>query len=111
MIGGFIAGPPDLGATTVVARGLGPSLTSQVATALDDPLLEVRDANGVLLDSNDNWEQSGGASDIESVGLAPSDPAESAIYFPLVRPGRYTAILRGKNSAVGVGLVELYDLP
>jgi hypothetical protein len=86
-------------------------LKSQVPSALADPMLEVRDSNGVLLDSNDNWQTSGGASDISHAGLAPTNAAEAAVYLPLVRPGEYTAILRGKNRSTGVGLVELYDLP
>ncbi|MFL6584949.1 MAG: hypothetical protein ACJ8KU_10585 [Chthoniobacterales bacterium] len=111
MIGGFIAGPADLGPTTVVARGLGPSLKSQVPTAMDDPTLDVYDANGVILASNDDWQKSGDATEIQSLGLAPGDAAESVVLLPLVRPGGYTAILRGKNNTTGVGLVELYNIP
>jgi hypothetical protein len=71
----------------------------------------VHDANGVLLDANDDWQQSASASDIQALGLAPSKPAESAVLLPLVRPGGYTAVLRGKNGTTGVGLVELYNIP
>ncbi len=111
MIGGFIAGPANLAGTTVVARGIGPSLkTNGVASALDDTTLEVRDVNGVLLAENDDWAQSTSASDVQTTGLAPSSSAESAVMLPLVRPGNYTAILRGKNNTTGVGLVEIYNL-
>ena len=37
----------------VITRAIGPSLTLQ--GALPDPTLEMRDSNGVLLASNDNW--------------------------------------------------------
>ena len=112
MIGGFIAGPANLAGTTVVARGIGPSLKAKgVASSLDDTTLELRDVNGVLLAENDDWAQSNSASDIQNVGLAPGNPAESAVMLPLVRPGNYTAILRGKNNTAGVGLVEIYNLP
>jgi len=111
MIGGFIAGTPDLAATTVVARGIGPSLKNKVASALDDTTLEVRDGNGALLAVNDDWAQSPSATDIQTIGLAPANAAESAVLLPLVRPGNYTAILRGKNNTTGVGLVEVYNLP
>ena len=111
MIGGFIAGPANLAGTTIVARGIGPSLkTNGVASALDDTTLEVRDVNGVLLAENDDWAQSTSAADIQTAGLAPSNAAESAVLLPLVRPGNYTAILRGKNNTTGVGLVEVYNL-
>ena len=71
----------------------------------------MRDGNGVLLAANEDWAQSPSATDIQTVGLAPANAAESAVLLPLVRPGNYTAILRGKNNATGVGLVEVYNLP
>jgi hypothetical protein len=111
MIGGFIAGPKDLGPTTVVARGLGPSLKKQIPAALVDPTLELRDSNGALLGTNDDWQQSAYKAEIQAVGLAPTDNAESVVLLPLDRPGGYTAILRGKNGGTGVGLVEIYNLP
>ena len=49
--------------------------------------------------------------EIQQLGLAPSDPRESAlITTPALAPGGYTAIVRGKNSTTGVGLVEVYAL-
>jgi hypothetical protein len=47
--------------------------------------------------------------DIQNSGHAPTDSSESAIIAELP-PGRYTAIVRGKNIIVGVALVEVYDL-
>ena len=44
-----------------------------------------------------------------NTGLAPIDYRESAIVLSL-KPGPYTAIVRGKNDGVGVGLVEVYNL-
>jgi len=40
----------------------------------------------------------------------PSNDLESAIVRTLV-PGGYTAVLRGTNNGVGIGLVEVYNLP
>lgn len=111
IIGGFIAGPEDTAATSVVVRGIGPSLKAVVPSALEDPMIEVRDANAALLAANDDWQQSGDVAEIQAVGLAPGNAKESALLLPLVRPGGYTAILRGKSGGVGVGLVELYDIP
>src|SRR5205085_4107577 len=55
MIGGVIV----TAAKTVVVRALGPTLTQfGVANALHDPALELRDAQGTLIDSNDNWQTS-----------------------------------------------------
>jgi len=87
------------------------SIKSAVPSAMDDPTLEAYAANGVLLAANDDWQQSPDKAEIQAVGLAPANAAESALFLPLVRPGNYTAILRGKNNSTGVALVELYNLP
>jgi hypothetical protein len=53
MIGGFILGA---GSAAVIVRAIGPSLISSgVAGPLQDPTLQLHDANGVLIQSNDNW--------------------------------------------------------
>ena len=110
MIGGFILGG-DNGSTHVAIRGIGPSLAQVgLANALPDPTLGLYDANGALLIFNDNWnDNSGAAAELSAAGLAPSSNAESGI-FTTLPPGAFTAILSGKNGAVGVGLVEVYNL-
>jgi hypothetical protein len=94
----------------VVVRGLGPSLSaSGISNPLQDPKLELRDQNGALLKSNNDWaEDSAQAAEISGAGLAPTNPKESAIAANLP-PGQYTAILAGVNGGQGVGLVEIYD--
>ncbi len=111
MIGGFIIGGGTAGTNaTVLVRAIGPSLTKAgVAGALQDPKLELHDANGNLLKSNDNWKSTQKAAIIAS-GVPPSNDKESAIIDTLA-PGNYTAIVRGKNSTTGVALVEVYNLP
>lgn len=111
MIGGFIVGPSTAGPTNVVVRGLGPSLENKVQGTLDDPTLALHDSNGTLIEQNDNWKQSPGADSIQAAKLAPARAAESAIFGANLAPGAYTAILRGKAEATGVGLVEIYDVP
>ena len=75
---------------------------------LADPTLELHDANGLLLDSDDNW-RSDQESEIVATGLAPTNDLESAILMTLP-PAAYTAILRGVNGTTGVALVEGYAL-
>jgi len=107
MIGGIIA----LGDTraSLLVRALGPSLQgSGVNHALADPVLELHDRNGALLASNDNWRDTQ-QEEIQATGLAPANDAESAILTDL-RPTNYTAVVRGKNGATGVALVEFYQL-
>jgi plastocyanin len=109
MIGGFILGN-GTGTTNVLIRALGPSLTGQgVAGALADPTLELRDSNGALVQSNDNWKASQQA-DIEATGAPPINDLESAMVVT-IPTGAYTAIVVGTNGGTGVGLVELYRLP
>jgi hypothetical protein len=95
----------------VVLRGIGPSLSALgVANALADPTLELRDDNGALLASDDNWQDSPAqAAQLTAMGLAPTNALESAIATTL-QPGSYTAIVSGVNSSSGVGLVEVYGL-
>ena len=66
--------------------------------------------------TNDDWKRNAaGAPDpaqqsrIESTGAAPKDDRESALLISLV-PGPYTAIVREKNNATGVALIEAYNL-
>jgi len=90
-------------------RGLGPSLGDfGIADPLADPVLDLYDANGMLIASSDSW-QSDQEAEIVATGLQPSNDAEAAILITLA-PGAYTAIESGKNGGTGVGLVEVYNL-
>ena len=92
----------------VILRGIGPSLAGQgVQDALTDPVLELHRPDGSVV-TNDDWKSSQRA-EIETTGVAPANDREAAIVATLA-PGSYTAVLSGKNSGIGVGLVELYDL-
>jgi hypothetical protein len=107
LIGGFIIGGTD--SKTIVARAIGPSLGSAgVTNALSNPFLELRDGNGDLVQSNDDWEEGPDAGAISDTGLAPTDPKEAALLATL-NPGSYTALVSGVNGATGIGLVEVYD--
>ncbi|MBA2435984.1 MAG: right-handed parallel beta-helix repeat-containing protein [Chthoniobacterales bacterium] len=106
MIGGFILGSES----DVVVRAIGPSLTAfGVPDALEDPTLELRDVQGALISSNDNWMDTQ-QDEIEATGLAPQDELEAALLETL-NPGAYTAIVSGQGGGTGVGLVEVYRLP
>jgi len=111
MIGGFILGPDEAQNASVLMRAIGPSLSDfGVTDALADPVLELHDANGTLITSNDNWTDSTQMADIEATGLAPTNDLESAILMTLA-PGGYTAIVAGNGDSTGVALVEIYRLP
>jgi hypothetical protein len=108
LIGGFIVADGNAN-PRIVVRAIGPSLQAfGVANPLADPVLELHDGNGLLIRTNDDWSETQ-SDDLQTVGLAPADAAESAILMRL-DPGKYTAIVRGKNDTIGVALVEIYDL-
>ena len=104
MIGGIII----LGQTpsNILVRALGPSLP--LAGVLVDPTLDLRDANGALIGSNDNWKETQ-QSEIQATGIPPPNDAEAAILMALT-PGPYTVIVSGANNTTGVALVEAYFL-
>ena len=107
LIGGIIAGPDTRSSTSILIRGLGPSVP--VGPNLANPTLQFVDGNGATVDENDNWRESQEA-EIAATGIPPQNEFEAAIFVPTLAPGRYTAILRGANNTVGNGLVEIYNL-
>src|SRR2546421_12826005 len=105
LIGGFIV--YRTGQKKIAVRAMGPSLP--VATGkLSDPMLELHDATGAIVASNDNW-RSSQQDLIIAAGLAPASDLESAL-IATINPGAYTVVVKGVNNATGVGLMEIYDL-
>jgi hypothetical protein len=110
MIAGFTLGNGG-GPTDVAIRGIGPSLTNAgLNNVLADPTLELRDSNGALLISNDDWQSDPvSAGKLTAHGLGLSNSKESGIYTTMA-PGQYTAIIAGKSGGIGIGLVEIYHV-
>jgi hypothetical protein len=110
LFAGFISGAGGGAPTRIVVRGIGPSLTAAgVPGALQDPTLTVFNNNGAVVASNDDWKIGLQQSEIEATGLAPSNDHEAAI-VGLFPPGTFSVIVRGKNDATGVGLVEVFHV-
>lgn len=109
LIGGFFVGGTE--SKRILVRAIGPSLVAAgVPNALADPILELHDGNGALLDSNDDWGLSPQQTEIQASGAAPTNPKESAV-LRLLPAAPFTAIVRGVNNTSGVGSVEIYQLP
>jgi hypothetical protein len=107
VIGGFIIGGDQ--PTKVIIRAIGPSLAqSGISNALVDPRLELHGPTGSIIFANDNWRGSQ-QHQIAATGLAPQDNREAAIVGTL-RPGHYTAVVRGSGNATGIAVVEVYNL-
>jgi hypothetical protein len=112
MVGGAIVGGGDGAGLHVIIRGIGPSLKVNgvpVPGRMSDPALELFDANGLSIASNDNWKDTQ-EQEILATGLAPTDNAEAAI-VTLLPAGATTAHLRGSGDSTGIGLIEIYALP
>lgn len=111
LIGGFI---PGLGVTKVIVRAIGPTLVNAgVANPLQDPTLQLLDASGTAVATNDNWKTrpdgSSQQAEIQATGIPPTDDRESALVASLP-PGNHTAIVRGVNNTIGIAVVEVYNI-
>ena len=108
VIAGFILGN-QTGMGRVIIRGIGPSLAPGVTNPLANPTLELRDNNGSLVRTNNDWQDDPAqAAELTNAALAPTNNLESGIAATLP-PGMYTALLAGLNNGTGIGLVEVYD--
>jgi uncharacterized protein (DUF1800 family) len=104
LIGGFIV--YGSGQKNIAVRAIASSLP--IAGALADPILELHDATGAIVASNDNWRSSQETA-LSNAGLAPTNDLESAL-ITTVSTGNYTAVVRGANNTTGLALIEVYDL-
>jgi uncharacterized delta-60 repeat protein len=105
LIGGFIITGNE--PKKVVLRAIGPSL--DLAARLQNPTLELFDADQQVVAFNDNWNDAPNRQEIIDTGIAPANDLESVILITLA-PGNYTAAVRDLNDVPGIGVVEVYDL-
>lgn len=104
LIGGFIIRGQT--PVKVLVRALGPTLAAfGVAGAVPDTTIDLF-RGSTLVQSNDDWKTTQQAA-VAATPFAPMNDKESAIVATL-NPGAYTVIVRGKNNATGVGLVDAF---
>jgi hypothetical protein len=104
MVGGFIV----TGTTNkrVILRALGPSLSLfGVGGVLSDPILDLYDSKGVLVESNDNRLALAG---IPNPLLPPN--ASEPLLTAILPPGSYTTVLHGAGNLTGNAICEVYDV-
>jgi uncharacterized delta-60 repeat protein len=108
MIAGFIVQNAPVKA---VVRAIGPSLLAfGISNALPDTTLELHDENGAIILENDDWKTDPQqAQELQAIGLQPSHDLEAAL-ITTIQPGQYTAQVRGKDNASGIGVVQVYFL-
>ncbi|MGJ3244435.1 MAG: hypothetical protein ACFE0O_15955 [Opitutales bacterium] len=111
LIGGLII--PSDGEITVLVRGRGPSLADEGFTGevLSDPnITVVRQSDGEVIATNDNWGDSSTASLISGTQYEPGDAADAALVLEDLPGGAYTVIVRGTGGATGTAIVEAFDV-
>jgi hypothetical protein len=100
-------------AQTVLVRGVGPTLAGfGVAGVLMDPVLEVyRAGNPTPIATNDNWSGTQPATLASQVGAFALQAASlDAVLVLNLEPGAYTVQVKGKGTATGVAIVEVYEV-
>jgi hypothetical protein len=111
IIGGFTLGGPN-NPTNIAVRALGPSLSAFcLSNLLADPTLELHNANGTIMISNDDWQDDpASAAQLTAHGLGLPNPKEAGLFVTLAPPTQFTSIVRGKNGGTGTALIEIYDV-
>jgi len=100
-----------------LVRAAGPALAGfGVTGSLADPILTVFDQQGRVVRTNDNWSDAPNAAEIRtSAQLAGAfsftEGSKDAATLLQLDPGAYTVRVNGTGDAVGVSLIEIYELP
>ncbi|PTY08432.1 hypothetical protein DB347_02290 [Opitutaceae bacterium EW11] len=95
----------------VLIRAAGPALAQfEIKNALQDPILQLSDKDGNVLDENDDWAIDTKTSTPSVYWWFAQGSKDSAIMCTLP-PGNYTAKVSGKDGTQGVALIEVYELP
>ncbi len=101
----------------ILIRAIGPTMAAapfSVPGTISDPKIDVADAAGRVIFSNDNWSTTtvGGATTFASVGAfnLATNTRDAAILATNLAPGAYTATVSGVGTAAGVALLEVYDV-
>ncbi|MFM1749303.1 MAG: hypothetical protein RLZZ188_2969, partial [Verrucomicrobiota bacterium] len=111
MITGFVVqeGAPK----RVLIRAVGARLATapfNLTGALADPLLQLYNADGILVLSNDNW-SADDLGTMNSVGaFALTGGSRDAALVATLSPGAYTAQVSGVGNTSGVAILEVYDV-
>jgi sugar lactone lactonase YvrE len=109
LIAGFVVGGNGPVGTSVLVRALGPSLSAfGISNPLPNPVIELRDASGTLIASNNDWKDTQQTA-ISGTTLQPTDDRESAILTSL-HGGSFTAIVGTATGETGTAVVEVYNL-
>lgn len=112
-IAGFVISGTD--SKPVLIRAVGPTLIGfGVPTALTAPKLDLYRGSTVIA-TNTGWATAGNtaaitAASAQAGAFALAATSADSVIFTTLAPGAYTAIVSSSTGALGVALVEVYDL-
>ncbi|MCX6952879.1 MAG: DUF1800 family protein [Verrucomicrobia bacterium] len=116
---GFVVGQGSN--KNVLIRAIGPTIAAapfNVPGTISDPKIDLADASGRILFTNDNWGTTvapaavATSATFASVGAfnLTTGSRDAAVLASNLAPGSYTATVSGVGTASGVALVEVYDV-
>lgn len=109
MIVGFVVNGET--PVNVLVRAIGPGLSLfGLSPVLADPKVQLFRGSTLLAANNDLTAEAAAAGASVGAFALPPGSRDAALVFTL-QPGAYTAILSGDEGAVGVALLEVYELP
>ncbi|MEZ5277998.1 MAG: glycosyl hydrolase family 28-related protein [Opitutaceae bacterium] len=104
----------------LLIRGVGPELAVSIGLdpdeVLADPVLTLKDADGLIVTTNDDWGSGGDAEMItmvsQQVGAFPLTPGSAdAVLLVDLPAGVYTAKVSDATGGEGISIVEVYAAP
>jgi protocatechuate 3,4-dioxygenase beta subunit len=110
LIAGFVI--QGTGTKRLLIRAVGPKLSEfGVTGVLTDPKLEIFNAAGTVVSSNDDWASALAATFTQAAAFALNTGSkDAALVVTLPAGASYTAVVSGVNGATGEAMVEIYDL-
>jgi hypothetical protein len=111
LLGGFALG--GSGRKRLLIRAVGPQLAAfGVTDVLPDPVLELLDANGVMLAQNDDWDPALETT-FAAAGAAPLAPGsrDAALTVSLTAGSSYSVVVRSRDGTTGEAMLEIFEVP
>jgi hypothetical protein len=113
LVAGFVVTQDD---RRVLVRAVGPGLGAfNVTGFMADPALEIKNAAGVSMGTNDDWGSATNAADMKATftalgAFALENTSKDAAIMVRLPKGVYTATVSGVGGSTGQAIVEVYTL-
>lgn len=113
LVAGFVVTQDD---RRVLVRAVGPGLAQfGVTGVMADPTIEIKNAAGVSMGTNDNWGSATNAADVKATmavlgAFGLEDTSLDAAIMVKLPKGVYTAEVKGVSGSTGRAIIEVYTL-